>query len=351
MKKLIAVCSVLIFISNSDADQITGNPAIDGWGLQGDSLTLGTFVRETASWDFNIYSVTYTLMHDDSLVNGTTWLVGDQIVGMGGTMNGAQPIIPRLVAKFGATTNEFAVASTAATNIPPSLYNNNGTIYGDGVSELSSDGGLMVTYGYMNDDSSYALDPINQNGQIITPVPGNLYSYSAAGYGYNGYAPLTNGDFGRVIANFQKDSFGQLVTQTNLSGQASSMPVLQSFEVLLNLSELNRAGYAQPPTTNCTGIMALQFKDESYTDGFVSNFPNPSATWLPKIQNVGVYTNQFGFDINWASGTIVVVEACTNLVGPIWSQLQTNALAAGSCHFGDPQWTNYPARFYRLRSQ
>lgn len=349
MKRLIAACSVLIFvISNSDADQITGNPAVDGWGLQGDSLAPGTFVRETASWDFNVYSVTYTLTSIDPLVNGTTWLMGDQILGMGGVMNGAQPIIPRLVAKFGATTNEFAVALTAATNLPPSLYNNNGTIYGDGVGELSSDGGLMVTYGYMSDYPSYALDPINQNCQIITPVPGNLYSYSATtGYGY---APLTNGDFGRVIANFQKDIFGQLVTQTNLSGQTSDMPILQSFEVLLNLSELNRAGYAQPPTTNCTGIMALQFKTDSFTDGFVSNFPNPSAPWLPQIQNVLVQTNQFGFDVTWASGTIIVVEACTNLADPIWSQLQTNALT-GSCHFGDPQWTNYPTRFYRLRSQ
>ena len=28
----------------------------------------------------------------------------------------------------------------------------------------------------------------------------------------------------------------------------------------------------------------------------------------------------------------------------------TNTLTGGTAYFGDPQWTNYPGRFYRLRS-
>ena len=28
-------------------------------------------------------------------------------------------------------------------------------------------------------------------------------------------------------------------------------------------------------------------------------------------------TNQFGFNINWASGMVVVVEACTDLTNPV----------------------------------
>jgi hypothetical protein len=46
----------------------------------------------------------------------------------------------------------------------------------------------------------------------------------------------------------------------------------------------------------------------------------------------------------------LVVEACTNLANPIWSPLATNTLSNGSSYFSDPQWTNYPTRFYRLRS-
>jgi hypothetical protein len=30
--------------------------------------------------------------------------------------------------------------------------------------------------------------------------------------------------------------------------------------------------------------------------------------------------------------------------------LQTNTLAGGSFYFSDPEWTNYPSRFYRVRS-
>jgi hypothetical protein len=45
-----------------------------------------------------------------------------------------------------------------------------------------------------------------------------------------------------------------------------------------------------------------------------------------------------------------VVEACTNLGNPIWYPLAANTLTGGSYYFNDTQWTNYPARFYRLRS-
>ena len=61
-------------------------------------------------------------------------------------------------------------------------------------------------------------------------------------------------------------------------------------------------------------------------------------------------TNGFGFIISWATNVSVVVEACTNLANPIWSPVGTNTLTGGSSYFSDPQWTNYPARFYRLRS-
>jgi hypothetical protein len=64
----------------------------------------------------------------------------------------------------------------------------------------------------------------------------------------------------------------------------------------------------------------------------------------------GVRTNRFGFDITWASGQVIVVEACTDLANAIWSPLQTNTLSSDSFYFSDSQWTNYPRRFYRVRS-
>ena len=77
-------------------------------------------------------------------------------------------------------------------------------------------------------------------------------------------------------------------------------------------------------------------------------FPNP--TILNFEPSFGVQTNRFGFTISWATNISVVVEACTNFANPVWQPVQTNTLTGGSCYFSDPTWTNYPARFYRLRS-
>ena len=81
----------------------------------------------------------------------------------------------------------------------------------------------------------------------------------------------------------------------------------------------------------------------------------PTALWPPQAQTsdatFGVQTNQFGFNITWASDLVVVVEACTNLADPAWTPVGTNTLTGGSSYFSDPDWTNYPGRFYRLRSQ
>jgi hypothetical protein len=79
----------------------------------------------------------------------------------------------------------------------------------------------------------------------------------------------------------------------------------------------------------------------------------PTALWWPQVQSsgasFGVRTNQFGFNINWVSGMTLVVEACTNLANPLWAPVGTNTLSGASFYFNDSQWTNYPARFYRLR--
>ncbi len=81
----------------------------------------------------------------------------------------------------------------------------------------------------------------------------------------------------------------------------------------------------------------------------------PTALWsLPTtldFSSVGVWTNQFGFTITGPSDAVVVVEACTDPANPGWSPVGTNTLTGGSSYFSDPEWMNYPCRFYRLHSQ
>jgi hypothetical protein len=91
------------------------------------------------------------------------------------------------------------------------------------------------------------------------------------------------------------------------------------------------------------------------TTGWGTKFAGrPAVLWNPQVQtsdaSFGVRTNRFGFNITGTNNLVIVVEACTDLANPTWFPLQTNTLIGVSFYFSDPQWTNYPARFYRLRS-
>jgi hypothetical protein len=94
------------------------------------------------------------------------------------------------------------------------------------------------------------------------------------------------------------------------------------------------------------------------TSGWTTNYYGlPTALWflpnpliLASQPSFGVQSNQFGLTISWATNAAVVVEACTNLSNPAWQPVQTNSLTGGTAYFSDPQWANYPGRFYRLIS-
>jgi len=83
----------------------------------------------------------------------------------------------------------------------------------------------------------------------------------------------------------------------------------------------------------------------------------PTAPWQlpnPLIVNGGPgqdpQTIGSGFTISWATNKSVVIEACTNLITPTWVPVSTNKLTNGSSYFSEAERTNYPARFYRIRS-
>ena len=61
-------------------------------------------------------------------------------------------------------------------------------------------------------------------------------------------------------------------------------------------------------------------------------------------------TSRFGFYIAGPSSVPITVRASTNLASTTWTTVQSCTLTNGSIHFSDPQWTNYPSRFYRVSS-
>ena len=87
------------------------------------------------------------------------------------------------------------------------------------------------------------------------------------------------------------------------------------------------------------------------TTGWSTNFAFlPTMLWDAHAQpgSFGFYSNQFGFNITGSSNLVVVIEASTSLANPTWYPLQTNTLTGSTLYFTDPQWTNYPGRFYRV---
>jgi hypothetical protein len=89
-------------------------------------------------------------------------------------------------------------------------------------------------------------------------------------------------------------------------------------------------------------------------EAFSANTYLRTMLWKAQVQtsggSLGVRTNSLGFNIIGTAGIPIVVEGCTSLAGASWTTLQACTLTNGSIYFSDPQCTNYPARFYRIRS-
>jgi hypothetical protein len=93
------------------------------------------------------------------------------------------------------------------------------------------------------------------------------------------------------------------------------------------------------------------------TTGWGSTYGGwPTALWYQPAPVIlggpgfGVQPGGFGFTISWATNATLVVEAATNLANPVWVPMSTSPLTNGTNYFSDPQWTNYPERFYRATS-
>jgi hypothetical protein len=77
----------------------------------------------------------------------------------------------------------------------------------------------------------------------------------------------------------------------------------------------------------------------------------PTVALSPQqISSAGLENNEFGFTFTGTNTQVIVVEATSNISNQDWQPIQTNTLTGNFFFFGDPAWSNYPARFYRVRS-
>ncbi|MBN2505196.1 MAG: leucine-rich repeat domain-containing protein [Verrucomicrobia bacterium] len=192
-------------------------------------------------------------------------------------------------------------------------------------------------------------------GLTWVTIPDSVRSIGWQGFAY--CSGLTNVTLGNSVTNIDSYAFVYCSGLTRVTLPAT----------LLNIG--------QEGFRSCTGLTGVYFMGNACsvgwgafagdehatvyylpeTTGWGTTFGDrPTAPWMPEVlvrdARFGVRANQFGFAITWASGRIVVVEACTNLTHPAWSPLQTNILGADPLYFGDPEWTNCAARYYRLRA-
>jgi hypothetical protein len=90
-------------------------------------------------------------------------------------------------------------------------------------------------------------------------------------------------------------------------------------------------------------------------DAFAQATGLTPVLWQPQVQlsiaGVVAGSGLFSFTINGTGNLTIVIEASTSLANPNWVPVATNNLSAGSATFSDPQWKNYPVRFYRVQSQ
>jgi hypothetical protein len=170
-------------------------------------------------------------------------------------------------------------------------------------------------------------------------------------------ASLTNVTIPNGVFNIGSGVFNNCTSLTTLTipGTVSSIGY-DAFYSCTNLTGVYFKG-----NTPALGSSAFAFDNNAIvyylpaTTGWSSTYGGcPTVPWQPRVQTsdgtLGVRTNRFGFTIAWTSGTTVVVEASTNLASHIWTAVGTNSLTTDSSYFSDSHWTNYPRRFYRLRS-
>jgi hypothetical protein len=174
------------------------------------------------------------------------------------------------------------------------------------------------------------------------------------------FCGMTNITIPEGVTDIGERAFG-LCTKLNSITMGKRVARIESyaFQGSLNLTGVYFQG--QPPAIGTEVFLTADSAIAYYlpgTTGWGSTFAGrPTALWVlptPVILTLGsgfgVQTNGFGFVISWATNGSVVVDAATESANPAWSPVSTHTLTDGWAYFSDPDWPDYPARLYRLRS-
>ena len=189
-------------------------------------------------------------------------------------------------------------------------------------------------------------------------IPASVYSMGEEAF--FGCTSLTNVTLSSSLESIPPKAFEGCVDLASVAIPISVTDIQDgAFENCSNLAGVYFPGNA--PATNATAFTGDTLATAYYlpgTMGWTTTFDGiptaplvaPNSLKINSGAGLGMQSNYFGFIISGPTNLSIVVEACTNLVNPVWSPVATNILTNGSASFSDLQWTNYPGRFYRLRS-
>lgn len=227
-------------------------------------------------------------------------------------------------------TNDFGVWSYAITNASATITGYAGS--GGAVDVPGTIGGLPVT-----SIGNGAFE--NLNTLAIITIPASVTSIGADAF-FN-CTNLSSVTIGNGVTNIQQEAFDLCVNLNAVYFEGNAPGLGAEVFVLFGIFSEPTTVYYLPGTTGWSMF-------DSNSD------LNPAVPWNPQAQTTdgsfGVQNDQFGFNLTGTSNLVIVVEACTNPANPVWSPVSTNTLINGTSYFSDPQWTNFPGRFYRFSS-
>ena len=237
-------------------------------------------------------------------------------------------------------------------------------------------------FNYTANMGGITITKINALLPAVT-IPGTLYGLPVTSIGdgaFVGCTSLTTVTIPNSITNIGSTAFASCsalkhVTLSNGLVYLGSYAFLYCGELTDIIIPDTVASIGDCAFLYCTNLAAVYFKGSAPASGpnvfsgannatvyYAPSAPGwgstfggrPVQLWAPQLQTTDaafrIRTEQFGFTILSPDDVVVVVEACTNVTSPTWSPISTNTVTDGSTYFSDSDWTNYPSRFYRIRS-